>query len=119
MKEPEETMKKETAKNLKEVTLIEGVKARFFAGERMMFSLVELAPGVTLPLHSHPHEQMGYVLEGSLKIKTPSGETALFPGDFYRLSGDEPHEAVAGENGALVLDVFSPVREEYLEMAGQ
>ncbi|RMG60112.1 MAG: cupin domain-containing protein [Deltaproteobacteria bacterium] len=112
-------MKKESTENLKEVSLIEGVKARFFSGEKIMFSLVRLDPNVVLPAHSHPHEQMGFVLEGSLVLRSGEKEEALSPGDVYALKGDEPHEAVAGPDGALVLDVFSPVREEYLKMVDE
>ncbi len=102
---------------IKEVTLLQGVTAKFFAGEKMMFSFVSIEAGTTLPRHSHPHEQMGYVLEGTLRLKGESGEAELKAGDMYFMAGGETHEAIGGQEGALVLDVFSPPREEYLAMA--
>ncbi len=102
---------------IKEVNLLQGVKAKFFAGEKMMFSFVSIEAGTTLPRHSHPHEQMGYVLEGSLRLIGEGEEVELKEGDMYFMAGGESHEAVGGEEGALVLDVFSPPREEYLAMA--
>lgn len=102
---------------LKENTLVEGVRARFFSGERMMFSLVKIDAGIVLPRHSHPHEQMGYVLKGSLLLRGSAEEAELKVGDMYVMPGGESHEAVGGKEGTLILDVFAPPREEYLEMA--
>ncbi len=107
---------KEHFEGLKEVELLKGVCARFFPGEKMMFSFIKLDPGVLLPRHRHPHEQMGYVLEGSFLLRTGGKECELKEGDMYFVKGGEDHEALAGDAGALVLDVFTPPREEYLEM---
>ncbi|HZV49271.1 MAG TPA: cupin domain-containing protein [Candidatus Dormibacteraeota bacterium] len=76
-------------------------------------ALVELAAGVTVPEHRHEHEQVGFVVQGSLTF-TVGGETArLGPGDTYRIPSQVPHQAVAGEEGAVVADVFAPVREDW------
>jgi quercetin dioxygenase-like cupin family protein len=101
--------------DLKDVELVKGVSARFFPGEKMMFSFVRLGAGILLPNHSHPHEQMGYILEGSLTLTIEGEEFLLKKGDMYIVRGGQNHEAVGGDNGALALDVFSPPREEYLE----
>lgn len=102
--------------DLNEVELMKGVRARFFSGEKMMFSCIRLEPAVVLPKHSHPHEQMGYVIEGSLVLIADGAEVTLTAGDVYVLRGGQEHEAVAGDDGVMVLDVFAPPREEYLEM---
>jgi quercetin dioxygenase-like cupin family protein len=102
--------------DLKDVELVKGVSARFFPGEKMMFSFVRIGPGILLPNHSHPHEQMGYILEGSLTLKIEGEEFLLKKGDMYIVRGGQNHEALGGDDGALALDVFSPPREEYLEM---
>ncbi len=107
---------KATIEELKEVELVRGARARFFSGEKMMFSYIRLGPGAVLPRHSHHHEQMGYVIEGSFLLIADGEEVTLKKGDVYALQGGKQHEAVAGDDGALVLDVFSPPREEYLEM---
>jgi len=100
-------------------TLVEGISARFVTGSRIMFSFVHLAPGAIMPDHHHPHEQLGYVLEGSLLLNIAGDERTLQPGDAYTIPGDVTHRAVGGPNGCLVLDAFSPPREEYLERARQ
>ena len=97
----------------------EGVAARFVAGGRMMFSFVHLAPGAEMPLHDHPHEQLGYMLEGSMLLTIGEEERLLRPGDAYAIPGGVKHRAVGGPEGGLALDVFAPPREEYLALAKQ
>jgi quercetin dioxygenase-like cupin family protein len=99
-------------------SLAEGVSAQALFGEQAMLNPVELAPDALVPRHSHPHEQLGVVLRGELNLVVASREHLLREMDAYALPGDLEHEAQAGPQGALVLDVFQPVREEYREAAG-
>jgi quercetin dioxygenase-like cupin family protein len=105
--------------SINEVTLVEGISARFVTGSRIMFSFVRLAPGAVMPDHNHPHEQLGYVVEGSMVLNIAGDERNLQPGAAYAIAGGVTHRAVGGPNGCLVLDAFSPPREEYLERARQ
>ena len=84
-----------------------------------MFSFVRLAPGAVMPDHDHPHEQLGYVLEGSLVLNLAGDERTLQAGEAYAIPGGVTHRALGGPNGCLVLDAFNPPREEYLERARQ
>ncbi|HEY6543116.1 MAG TPA: cupin domain-containing protein [Ktedonobacteraceae bacterium] len=104
---------------IREVPLLEGISARFVTGNRVMFSFVRLAPGAVMPDHNHPHEQLGYVLEGSLVLNLAGDERTLQPGEAYAIPGGVTHRAVGGPDGCLVLDAFNPPREEYLERARQ
>ena len=94
-------------------TLAPGVTAKIASGERMMFSLVTLAPDAVVPTHSHPHEQMGMMVSGTMAF-TIEGETRVLSGnDMYFVPGGVPHAAKGGPGGAVALDAFSPPREEY------
>jgi quercetin dioxygenase-like cupin family protein len=94
-------------------TLAPGVTAKIASGERMMFSLVTLAPNAVVPTHSHPHEQMGMLVSGTMEF-TIEGETRGLSGsEIYFVPGGVPHAAKAGSGGAVALDAFSPPREEY------
>lgn len=104
---------------IKEVMLLEGISARFVTGSRVMFSFVRLAPGAVMPDHNHPHEQLGYVLEGTMVLNLAGDERTLQPGDAYTIPGGVTHRAVGGPGGCLVLDAFNPPREEYLARARQ
>ena len=105
--------------SINEVTLLDGISARFVTGSRIMFSFVRLAPGAIMPDHNHPHEQLGYVVEGTMVLNLAGDERTLQPGDAYAIPGGVTHRAVGGPNGCLVLDAFNPPREEYLERARQ
>ena len=104
---------------IQEVALLEGIKARFITGSRVMFSFVRLAPGAVMPDHNHPHEQLGYILEGSIVLNLAGDERTLHVGEAYTIPGGVTHRAVGGPDGCLVLDAFNPPREEYLERALQ
>lgn len=91
-----------------------GVAIHTMDGEQMMLSVVEFAPGAVVELHDHPHEQIGLLLEGELTF-TIGGETkTLRPGQMWRIPGGVPHKAVAGDQPVKALDVFCPLREDYL-----
>ena len=93
--------------------LAPGVTARIASGERLMFSLVTLEPGAVVPVHTHPHEQMGMMVSGTMEF-TVAGETRVLSGNgMYLVPGGVPHAAKAGPHGAVALDAFSPPREEY------
>jgi|SRR5579884_3892324 len=82
-------------------------------GGRLMANWVTIEPNQVMPLHQHPHEQLGVMLEGALEL-TMAGETRLLrPGDAYAIPPNLPHSAVTYDEGCVVLDVFTPPREDY------
>lgn len=95
----------------------EGITMRVMTGGRMMANWVRIEPGRSVPTHAHPHEQIGLVLEGSIDLTLGNETRTLRPGDAYTIPGNLPHSAVAGPEGCLVLDIFSPPREEYAAAA--
>lgn len=99
------------------VELAPGVTMRPLFGDGAMLNLLEFEPGATVPVHDHAHEQLGYVLEGSLVLEIDGVENELGPGDAYRIAGGTPHGARSHDR-CLVLDVFQPVREDYRERVG-
>ena len=81
-----------------------------------MLSFVQFEPYAVVEMHSHPHEQMGLLLEGELTFTIGDEEHIVKPGQMWRIPGDVPHKAVAVGGPAIVMDVFSPVREDYVEL---
>jgi len=95
------------------VEMVPGVWRRTLVyGDRAMIVHVTLDPGATVPAHSHPHEQVGYVLSGKLSLPIGGVEHSLKSGDSYLIPSNVEHDAVSA-GGAEVIDVFSPPREEY------
>jgi len=93
--------------------LVPGLTTRIFAGDQAMLSVVSFEPNAEGTLHSHPEEQWGIMLEGS-GVRTQGGEEIpVKAGDFWRTPGHVEHTLKAGADGAKVLDVFSPPRDEY------
>lgn len=93
--------------------LLPGVVTRTFWGERMLVSLVDLAPNAVIPPHSHPHEQVGMVVRGQMEL-TISGETRVVKeGDVYVVPGDVSHSVRLGIEPCQVVEAFAPVREDY------
>jgi quercetin dioxygenase-like cupin family protein len=95
--------------------LAQGVSGRPLFGEAAMLNLIRFEPEATVPLHSHPHEQLGIVLEGMQALVVDGEAHELGPFEAYVLPGGVEHSAYCGPQGALVLDVFTPVREDYEE----
>ena len=93
--------------------LAPGARTRTFWGERMLLSLVEIDAHAEVPLHTHPHEQAGIVVEGELEMGIGGEVKLLRPGDLYLIPGNVEHYAKGGDQPAKALDVFSPVREEF------
>jgi quercetin dioxygenase-like cupin family protein len=97
--------------------LAAGVSGRPLFGENAMINLIEFEPGAVVPLHSHPHEQLGIVLRGVQVLVVDGVEHPLGPMEGYVLPGGVEHSAQCGPAGATVVDVFHPVREDYRERA--
>ena len=92
----------------------EGVRLKTLVhGARTLLSEFRLEAGRTLPSHSHPHEQTGYLVSGHLKLIIEGREYDAKPGDSWCIQGDIVHSAEILED-SVVVEVFSPVREEYL-----
>ncbi len=83
------------------------------AGERMLLAEFVLAQGADLPLHSHPHEQTGYLVKGHMSLLIGETEYDVHPGDAWIVPGDTAHRAHAYEE-CVAVEVFSPIREDYL-----
>ena len=66
-----------------------------------------------VPLHTHPQEQSGIIIEGELEMGVDGNVRILKPGDMYIIPGGVEHYAKASTGSAKVLDIFSPVREDY------
>jgi quercetin dioxygenase-like cupin family protein len=94
-------------------SLFPGVDAFTMAGDKLMLSWVELEPHAIVELHSHPHEQLGLLLEGELTFTIGDEERKLGPGDMWRIPGGVAHRVVTGDKPARALDVFHPVRDDY------
>lgn len=92
--------------------MVPGMKARFVHSKNMTFAFWDISAESALPEHSHPHEQVMYVIEGECDF-TVDGETQrVGPGGVVVIP---PHSVHSSKplKACRVLDVFHPVREDY------
>ena len=101
--------------NLKEIEkkeLFPNTLVRFIHMEKMSLGYWDIEEGAIIAEHSHPHEQVSNVMEGAMEL-TMNGETkVLGPGEVAVFPPNVPHSGVAKAK-SKVIDVFSPVREDY------
>ena len=90
-----------------------GVLAREVRGDGVSFALIELEPNVEVAEHSHPNEQVGFIIEGTFSFKIGGEARELKAGDTYVIPGGVRHSAQAGPEGTVALDIFSPPREDW------
>ena len=93
--------------------IMPGFHAHFVHTERTTHAYWEIDPDHPLPEHSHPHEQIVNVLEGSFELVLDGTPHLLEAGDVLVIPPDVPHSGVA-HTPCRILDVFAPVREDYL-----
>ena len=86
-------------------------------GAKTLMAEFLLKKGSELPLHSHPHEQTGYLVRGSLRLTIGGDAHDVLPGDSWCVPGGIGHRADVIED-SVAIEVFSPVREDYLPGRG-
>ena len=92
---------------------VPGCRMRPPFGENLMLSYLEMDEGAVVPLHDHPHEQGGILLEGRVELTIGDEVRVCEVGEMFLIPPNTPHKAVAIGGPARVFDVFSPVREDY------
>ena len=92
--------------------LVPGHRGRFVHSEHTTHVYWEINAGAVLPEHSHPHEQIANVLEGTYELIVEGESFVLNAGDVLVIPGGATHGGGA-KTDCRILDVFSPVREEY------
>lgn len=101
------------AADVEPVEMVPGLWRRTLSwGERLMVVQVTLEAGTVVPAHRHPHEQITYVVEGELAMEVEGRTHVLRAGDSLLFPADVEHGATALQR-TLVIDTFSPPREEY------
>jgi quercetin dioxygenase-like cupin family protein len=103
-------------KDLEDQRVNENITRKMFWGDHVMVTRWELAPNTLLPLHDHVSEQVTMVIEGSITLSFPGEkDCTLTIGDMIVIPSSKPHSAKAGPEGAIVSDIFSPIRTDLIQ----
>jgi quercetin dioxygenase-like cupin family protein len=94
--------------------MVEGIEMKPLVwGDKNLMVEFRMKKGSALPAHSHPHEQTGYLISGQLRLNTEGESFDAGPGDSWSIKGDVEHSA-EGLEDTVAIEIFYPVREEYL-----
>ncbi len=95
-------------------TPLQGMRQKTLVhGDRTLMTEFRLSKGSALPRHTHPHEQTGYLVSGRIRLFIGEQTHEAQPGDSWCIPGGVEHGAeILAE--PVALEVFSPVREDYL-----
>jgi quercetin dioxygenase-like cupin family protein len=96
--------------------ITEMMSQKIIRGEREMIAQIYLKRGALIPMHAHESEQMTYILQGALRFLVAGEEVIVREGEVLHIPGNVRHQAEALED-TFELDVFSPVRMEWLRDA--
>ncbi|MEW6172913.1 MAG: cupin domain-containing protein [Bacillota bacterium] len=94
--------------------VLDGIEQKTLVyGAKTLMAEFLLRKGSTLPRHAHPHEQTGYLVKGRIRLSIGAEEYEVQPGDSWCIPGGVEHGAEIMED-SVAIEVFSPVREDYL-----
>jgi len=94
--------------------MVEGVRFKTSVyGEKTLMGEFRAEKGASVPRHSHPHEQTGYLISGRMTFVIGKENFTVEAGDSWSIPGNVEYSAEFLEK-SVVLEVFSPVRDEYL-----
>jgi quercetin dioxygenase-like cupin family protein len=98
-------------------TVRDGVSRAGFKGEQVLLVMNWLQPGMVANPHSHPFEQIVYIVQGTVLFHLDAEVVTAGPGSIMRIPPGVVHYAEpVGSEPALNLDVFAPHREDYAHL---
>jgi quercetin dioxygenase-like cupin family protein len=98
---------------VKKEVLNDKISRKVISGEKITMAQIFITKDGVVPLHHHEHEQFSSLLAGALRVELEGKEIVVRPGEVLHIPSNVPHRVVALED-SLALDVFSPVRTDWL-----
>ncbi len=84
-------------------------------GGKLMMVEVTMAKGGRGEVHTHPHEQISYIANGSFEFTVGDEKKTVHRGDSLYVAPNVPHGTLSLEDGSVVVDIFTPIREDFLK----
>jgi quercetin dioxygenase-like cupin family protein len=95
----------------------EGIERQMVVGQNLMVCRFRFAPFLVTPQHRHPHEQVSIVMQGRVRFFVEGEERILSPGDILQFPSNCLHGATMMDEEVVLIDVFTPIREDFLTPA--
>jgi quercetin dioxygenase-like cupin family protein len=97
----------------------DGIQRQMFVGSRMMICRFRFKPFLVTPEHDHPHEQMTIVERGRVRFFVEGKEQIASAGDVLHFPSNTWHGATMMDEEVVLIDIFSPLREDFLATASR
>ena len=94
--------------------IADGIDRQILSSTRLMVCRFSFAPGVVTPVHSHPHEQLTFVERGRVRFRVAGADHVASAGDMLLFPSGVEHGATMLDEPVVLVDVFSPPREDLL-----
>jgi quercetin dioxygenase-like cupin family protein len=95
-------------------SIADGIERQMIVGDRLMMCRLTFKPGIDTPVHSHPHEQMTIVERGRVRFVIDGQPRVATAGDVLHFPPNVSHGATILDEEVVLIDVFTPIREEFL-----
>jgi len=92
----------------------EGIERQMVVGERIMIVRFRFKPFLVTPEHTHPHEQMSLIVSGRVRFFIEGKERIVSAGDVLHFPPNCLHGATMMDEEVVLIDIFSPIREDFL-----
>jgi len=92
----------------------DGIDRQMVVGQNIMICRLRFDAFVDTPVHSHPHEQMTFVMKGKVKFSIDGNPVVVVPGDILHFPPDQKHGATMLDEEVVLIDIFTPIREDFL-----
>lgn len=93
----------------------EGIERQMVIGERIMIVRFRFVPFLVTPEHTHPHEQMSLIISGRVRFFIEGKERIASAGDVLHFPPHCRHGATMMDEEVVLIDIFSPIREDFLK----
>ncbi len=109
-------MEKSSWGQIKKEKLSEEINRQMIWGKNLMAVRIELAPNSSIPVHEHESEQLTMVQKGRITLHFPEhAEITLGPDEIMMIPSMVPHAASSGPEGCDIIDMFSPIRQDFID----
>lgn len=92
----------------------DGIERQMVVGQNLMICRLKFDPFVVTPAHSHPHEQVTLVMKGKVNFILGDDEKIMSAGDVLHFPSNHWHGATMLDEEVVLIDIFSPIREDFL-----
>ena len=94
--------------------IAEGIERQMIVGARLMVCRLRIRPHVETAVHSHPHEQITLVERGRVRFTIAGEVSTACQGDVLHFASGVPHGATMLDEEVVLIDIFTPLREDFL-----